>query len=187
MKQYPRLIRRVRVYCRSLSRGVPVCFVALALHACGDDDSSAKGACDSLCDCVSAEVGEAARSDCMSQCNALRNTPNAQDECLSRLEANGISNCDSRCTAFAKSDGNWQSCTTDGDCSAGEGCDTEDGELADGYCTPLCDEDAGCPTGYDCPSGAKNQPGECDERGDHAGRGICDQFDGVYGPTTCSG
>jgi hypothetical protein len=39
--------------------------------------------------------------------------------------------------------------------------------------------------GYDCPSGAKDQPGECDELGSHNGQGVCDQFDGASGPSTC--
>ncbi len=83
--------------------------------------------------------------------------------------------------------GNYQSCTQDSQCPSGEGCDTEGGSLSLGYCTPLCDTDSQCPTGFDCPSGTKNQPGECDEVGSHSGRGICDQFDGAHGPTTCKG
>lgn len=41
--------------------------------------------------------------------------------------------------------------------------------------------------GYDCPGLVKDQPGECDEIGDHAvhGQGLCDQFNGVAGPNTC--
>ncbi|MBK8997061.1 MAG: hypothetical protein IPM35_15115 [Myxococcales bacterium] len=83
--------------------------------------------------------------------------------------------------------GNYQSCTADSQCPTGQGCDTEGGSLSPGYCTPLCDSDNQCPMGFDCPSGVKNQPGECDDIGSHSGRGICDQFDGPYGPTTCTG
>jgi len=81
--------------------------------------------------------------------------------------------------------GSWASCVTDADCPANEGCDTEGGSLTPGYCTPLCDTDPQCPQGYDCPGLIKNQPGECDEAGMHRGRGICDQFNGVAGPSTC--
>ena len=82
--------------------------------------------------------------------------------------------------------GSFQSCVVDDDCPSGMGCESEGGSSADGYCSPLCTSDGSCPVGYDCPGAAKNQPGECDEVGDHRdGMGVCDQFDGVYGPNTC--
>lgn len=96
------------------------------------------------------------------------------------------------CVSSSSSDdsggiGNYTSCTADSQCPTGQGCDTEGGTLSPGYCTPLCDTDNDCPMGFDCPSGTKNQPGECDELGAHSGRGVCDQFDGKYGPSTCKG
>lgn len=82
-------------------------------------------------------------------------------------------------------------CTTDSECPSGQGCDTEGGSMTDGYCTPLCSDDTTCPMGYDCEDGVapkKDQPGECDDVGDHTGgQGICDQFDGDSGPNTCGG
>lgn len=77
-------------------------------------------------------------------------------------------------------------CTSDTDCPSGQGCESEGGSITDGYCSPLCSDDSTCPMGYDCPGAAKNQPGECDELGEHTGgQGVCDQFDGASGPNTC--
>jgi hypothetical protein len=93
------------------------------------------------------------------------------------------------CSSSGDGDGGisgFESCSSDSDCPSGQGCDTEGGSITDGYCSPLCSDDATCPMGYDCPGAQKNQPGECDEIGEHTGgQGVCDQFDGTSGPNTC--
>jgi hypothetical protein len=83
--------------------------------------------------------------------------------------------------------GSQKHCSSDAECPAGEGCDTEGGSSSDGYCTPLCSTDGECPMKFQCPGG-RVEPGDCDEVGDHAGgKGVCDQYKGSKGPNTCQG
>lgn len=90
---------------------------------------------------------------------------------------------------------NPQSCTADGDCPAGQGCHLQ--VPTDGYCTPLCtcsDDTTSCSNdvAVDCPvqnqcKGSTDAPKpECKEVGAHAGKGVCDLFNGAYGPKTCN-
>jgi hypothetical protein len=77
-------------------------------------------------------------------------------------------------------------CNTDADCPDGEGCDTEGGSnKIDGYCTTLCSTDDACPSQWLCGKRGTDPP-SCDEVGSHRDRkGICDLYDGAYGPNTC--
>jgi hypothetical protein len=75
-------------------------------------------------------------------------------------------------------------CTRDADCPGGQVCDQDDTE--DSYCTPRCTDDESCPTQVGCPSLSPvgkqcwiEQQLEAEERG------VCDQFQGYYGPNSC--
>jgi hypothetical protein len=81
------------------------------------------------------------------------------------------------------SGGTTESCHVDGDCQRGQGCKTESG---DNYCAPLCSDDSQCPMQKQC-AGQTDQPTqECKEVGNHTdGNGVCDVYNGSYGPKTC--
>lgn len=75
-------------------------------------------------------------------------------------------------------------CKRDADCPTGEVCDEDDTE--DSYCTPSCTDDETCPTQVGCPSLSPVGKAcwvaaqlEAEERG------VCDQFQGYYGPNSC--
>jgi hypothetical protein len=78
------------------------------------------------------------------------------------------------------------SCTTDFDCPADQGCQT-DTPAGDAYCSPLCNGNAECPKKYECPSLVLETNGDCDDVGKHkGGRGACEQFSRSRGPKTCT-
>lgn len=75
-------------------------------------------------------------------------------------------------------------CAGDSDCPSGQVCDLDD--TKDAYCTPACAEDEVCPTQVSCPSlepvGKKCWITQTPSGED---RGVCDQFQGYYGPNSC--
>jgi hypothetical protein len=90
---------------------------------------------------------------------------------------------------------NPQSCSSDGDCPNGQGCHLQ--VPTDGYCTPLCtcsdgttscDNDVAvdCPVQNQCKGSTDAPKPECKEVGKHEGKGVCDLFNGAYGPKTCN-
>lgn len=84
--------------------------------------------------------------------------------------------------ACGSSDQGSKRCSSDDDCGLGMGCDLDDPD--DGYCAKLCLEDTDCPSQQSC--GDPVSGGECDDVGNHhKGRGVCDLYDGKYGPNSC--
>lgn len=78
-----------------------------------------------------------------------------------------------------------QSCSKETDCPSGQGCKTESN---DGYCAPLCKAASSCPTQQQCIGSTDAPKPECKEVGSHTGgNGVCDLYNGSYGPRTCSG
>jgi hypothetical protein len=78
---------------------------------------------------------------------------------------------------------NYITCTSDGQCPDNQGCNL-DAPSGDGYCSPLCRDDADCPPQASCPSLSRDRAPDCQER--RKGQGICEQFEGSYGPHTCA-
>jgi hypothetical protein len=74
-------------------------------------------------------------------------------------------------------------CSTDKDCPSGQGCKTE---TSDSYCAPLCSVTGDCPTQSQCRGSTDAPKPECKEVGQHTGsKGVCDLYNGPYGPHTC--
>jgi hypothetical protein len=73
-------------------------------------------------------------------------------------------------------------CLVDGDCEAGEGCKFE---VGDSYCTKLCADDLECATQKLCIGGGASVDPECKEIGNHGVSGVCDLYNGDFGPNTC--
>jgi hypothetical protein len=74
-------------------------------------------------------------------------------------------------------------CRTDNDCPAGQGCKTE---TVDSYCAPLCTDPSTCPTQSQCNGSTDLPQKECKEVGSPTGgMGVCDLYNGAYGPNTC--
>jgi hypothetical protein len=89
------------------------------------------------------------------------------------------------CSSSNSGSGPIESCTKDADCPSGQACKPETG---DPYCAPLCTSDGACPTQQQCTGSTDLPKQECKEIGSHAGgSGVCDLFNGSYGPVTCSG
>jgi hypothetical protein len=71
--------------------------VTLSTFSCGSDDDKESGTCDSICDCVVAQLGASARAQCNTECAEALRSEDPNGECEARLAANGVSSCDSRC------------------------------------------------------------------------------------------
>jgi hypothetical protein len=74
-------------------------------------------------------------------------------------------------------------CTVDGDCAGGQGCKIESN--GDNYCSPLCTSDVQCSAQKACVGGTSDPAAQCDDIGQHGSSGVCDLYNGPYGPNTC--
>ncbi len=73
-------------------------------------------------------------------------------------------------------------CNVDADCGDNQGCKLETG---DNYCTQLCTTDAECPPQQQCAGAGPDFNPHCKEIGQHGASGVCDLYNGSYGPNTC--
>jgi len=80
-------------------------FVAAVVWSFVAGCSSDGGAspCSQVCDCVVRAKGASARSDCESQCARLSGSSDDVANCQSALADEGVSECQSTCSAFAQS------------------------------------------------------------------------------------
>lgn len=76
-----------------------------------------------------------------------------------------------------------KTCGADADCDPGQGCHSGPNER---YCAPLCVQSTACPQPQACEGAARRTDAQCQDVGIHGnGQGVCDLYNGSYGPSTC--
>lgn len=72
---------------------------------CSSSDEGQANECSEVCNCVVAQLGASAKSQCLSECEQALASSDPGAECAARLDANGASSCKSHCPASSGSGG----------------------------------------------------------------------------------